>query len=447
MPKFELLPFQAEFFLSEKKFPAFVGGIATGKTLTLLLKIWRACERYPGIRALIVRKEYTDLRDSTIADFERYFGVKINRAEKSFAFSNGSEILFRHGGELNVLKNLNLGIVGIEQAEEFEDATAFDFLRDRLRQKVRGLKTRQLCIIANPNGHNWIWERWKANPPSDEYHLVHATTWDNEGNLPEDFLEDLKRMETEAPLHYKRYVLASWDDFEADDVLFTSDDIRQAIEREVGGRSLYRVMAIDPAWAEDEFAYAIVDWYGYRYQCKVVDGWDHTDLMVSTGKVLSLMQEWKPDLVVVDEVGVGAGVLARIREVAKVDIVGFNSVRKDQMRHPDRYKDLRAEAYFTLKDNFHLLKIPVDDTLAGQLATIRFYYLSDGRKAIISKHEILKRARKEGRRFHSPDRADALAMAFYYAYREGKRLYDPWEMVGPFAQPKVEIGATELLKH
>ena len=179
----KLVPFQDKFLFSQSRFPALCAGIGTGKTYMLLLKIWKFCEDYPNTLALIARKEYTDLRDSTLKDFERYFEVSID-SNKEYAFKNGSKIMFRHAAELNVLKNINLSIAGIEQAEEFENDEQFNFIRDRLRRDNAPLQ--QLCIVANANGHNWIWRRWINNPQSG-YEISVASTFDNALNLPADF--------------------------------------------------------------------------------------------------------------------------------------------------------------------------------------------------------------------------------------------------------------------
>ena len=57
----------------------------------------------------------------------------------------------------------------------------------------------------------------------------------------------------------------------------------------------------------------------------------------------------------------------------------------------------------------HYLKILPDQTLAEQLASIRFEYRSErGLKAIVSKDKM----KHDG--IKSPDRADALMMAIYY---------------------------------
>ena len=54
------------------------------------------------------------------------------------------------------------------------------------------------------------------------------------------------------------------------------------------------------------------------------------------------------------------------------------------------------------------IKIAADRKLQEQLLTIRYKYMSNGKKALVSKDEMRKNGVK------SPDRADALAMAVYF---------------------------------
>lgn len=196
-----LIPQQAEFSLSQKRFVCFIGGIGTGKTYMMLLKIVKFCQKYPNAVAMIVRKEYTDLRDSTIIDFTRYFKATPNTS-RDVNFENGSKLMFRHAGEVGKdnLKNMSLDIVGVEQAEELQDRDAFSHIRDRMRGKAcpvldsNGVPVldkfgkpdyfQQIILIANANGHNWLWDMWIHNPESEEFHLIQATTFDNERNLP-----------------------------------------------------------------------------------------------------------------------------------------------------------------------------------------------------------------------------------------------------------------------
>ncbi len=224
-----LLPYQDKFLFSTKRYCAMISAIGTGKTFMALLKVWRFCQDYPGSRWLIIRKEYTDLRDSTMKDFELYFGVKINKQSKSYTTPNGSEILFRHGEEIspNVLKNMNLSGFFIEQAEEFKTEQTFVWLQDRLRKS--GSPYRQGLIIANSDGHNWCWRLFIHNPPSDDYMCVEATTFDNEVNLPADFVKDMRLKEIIAPNHYKRMVMNQHDIQDEGDLLLTNEQIERAM--------------------------------------------------------------------------------------------------------------------------------------------------------------------------------------------------------------------------
>lgn len=233
--------YQDLFLSSQSKFPALIGAIGTGKTLCLLTKVHEYCEAFPGSTGLIIRKEFTDLKDSTMKDFQQYFQCAIG-SDKNYYLPNGSMIMFRHGDELDVLKNINLAIAGIEQAEEFKTDMQFQFIRDRLRQ-INGAKVRPLCIIANAHGHNWIWKLWINQAEevveidkstgqfqyiNGQYDAITANTFANESNLPQDFIADLKRMEKESPNHFRQYVMNSFEEMQEDDYVFSFDELLES---------------------------------------------------------------------------------------------------------------------------------------------------------------------------------------------------------------------------
>lgn len=413
-----LKPFQDKFLFSEVRYPALIAGIGTGKTYMLLLKIWRFCETYPNTLALIVRKEYTDLRDSTLKDFERYFGVTSD-SNKEYHFANGSVIMFRHGGELNVLKNINLTIVGVEQAEEFDTDETFTYLRDRLRRD--NAPYRQLCIIGNTRGHNWIWRLWKNNPQVG-YDLTEATTFENSDNLPDDFIEDLKRMEKESPNHYRQYVANSWEEVEADDYLFTWDLLQQSMHLNLPDKSIHRVMGIDVArFGGDETVFTIIENKGISLWEQIfIEGHRSKDLMWTVGRAIDLRREFKIGLVVVDDDGVGGGVVDRLRE-SNIQVVDFKGAEKP--KDEEQFGNRRAEGFFKLREMITngYLKIFNNHELLDQLLTIRYKYTSKGTKLMISKDEM----RKEG--IKSPDKADALMMAVSASERPiSKQEFNPY---------------------
>jgi hypothetical protein len=383
-----------------------VSAIGTGKTLMLLEKIKEFCENYPNSLALICRKEYTDLRDSTIKDWTRYYPELPVDGNKEVAFPNRSKIMFRHAAELNVLKNINLSIAGIEQAEEFENEEQFTFIRDRLRRDNAPLQ--QLCVIANANGHNWIWRKW-VNNPQKGYDITTATTWDNEINLPKAFLDDLKVMETDAPHHYKQFVLNDFQETDSDDALFTASKVYESAKLLFPHFGAYgRIMAIDVArYGDDETVFSVIEKVSPINFIQIhQETWRNHSLMETVGKTLDLKRQLNIDLLVVDDAGLGGGVTDRLREL-KYKIMAFNGAGHSP--NPS-YLNVRCDAFFNLKDMIdrQQLKIMNDFELQEQLLSVKIKYRSNELKSIVSKEDM----RKEG--LKSPDRADALAMACYY---------------------------------
>src|SRR3990167_471525 len=378
--------YQDRFLSCESKFPCCKAGIGTGKTLLMLVKIYQYCEKYPGTTALIVRKEFTDLHDSTIKDFQQYFSCKVG-SDKNYTLPCGSKIMFRHAAEIEVLKNINLGIAGIEQAEEFEDDKQFQFIRDRLRQN-NGATVRPLIIIANANGHNWIHQLWMASSEREEIDLVTgqyyykkgeyecftATTFANERNLPSDFILDCRAKEIEAPNHYKQYILNDDDITQQDDFVFTFQELEEARKREYAHREGYGIRLV---------AYAI-------------------------GRVISITSELQADGKIIDEDGIGGGPLdvinANIRDVED-QYKGFRN--KQYSYDENRYfGNPRTHCVFVLKEMIMKGHISlVDESLCQELLTLRYTFMTDGRRILISKEKL----RKEG--IKSPNKADSLIMA------------------------------------
>lgn len=406
----KLNPYQEKFLLSKKRYPAMVSAIGTGKTMMMLSKIWRFCEKHPDTLALIVRKEFTDLRDSTIKDFTTYFGVVPN-SDKEYHFANGSQIMFRHGAELFVLKNVNLTIFAIEQAEEFETDEQFIFLRDRLRRK--NAPYRQGLVIANANGHNWIWRLW-INNPGKNYEVFQATTFDNAHNLPDDFIEDLMEMEIDAPNHYKQYVMNRHDVVESADLILSSEDLdlSLALSSRAMGSPGGCILSLDVARFGDDFnvASALEGRGSYKFEQTLDEEWGGLDTMKTTGKTIDLIHSIKPEVVVIDGDGLGAGVVDRMREL-KYPVIEFRGGKI--ARHQDKFFNRRSEGFLDTSDLIKRtwLKILDKEEVKNQLLSIKYTFDSKGRKQVESKKDMKKRG------LVSPNHADSLMMAVYYRRR------------------------------
>ena len=129
------------------------------------------------------------------------------------------------------------------------------------------------------------------------------------------------------------------------------------------------------------------------------------DTMQVAGWVAAAVREHKPSRVYIDEIGVGAGVLDRLRELGH-PARGVNVAQRAQ--EEDRFVNQRAEGYWRLRELFEqgLIRIPDDNELIGELSSMRYNYDSRGRIKIESKDEMRRRG------LPSPDKADALMLAF-----------------------------------
>ena len=106
-----------------------------------------------------------------------------------------------------------------------------------------------------------------------------------------------------------------------------------------------------------------------------------------------------------DGTGVGTGVVDRLSQLG-VPVIGVDVGGK--ARRPSQFADLRAEIFWEVA---RLLRedaasIPNDSVLVGQLLALRYDVSSTGRIRLESKTKLRHRG------VASPDRADALALAF-----------------------------------
>lgn len=106
-----------------------------------------------------------------------------------------------------------------------------------------------------------------------------------------------------------------------------------------------------------------------------------------------------------DEIGVGAGVVDRLKEQG-VPVRGINVARR--ARQDTIFANVRAEGYWRLKELFASgqISIPNAHQLMGELAALRYSYDSQGRVLMESKEAMRQRG------LPSPDKADALMLAF-----------------------------------
>lgn len=414
---FNLTKPQANFILSEKRYPAFVGGWGTGKSTALIAKAMYLSETYPNNLGVIFRKEYTDLRDSTVRDFENYTGLKVS-SEGAVKLGNKSEILFRHMEQMNNIQNLNLGWFGVEQAEEFDSDEEFFKLHGRLR---RDACQRTGFIIANTNGHNWIFNLWKLGKDAD-YPLFESSAVDVAGYIPKDTLESWEKLKESKPKIYNRFVLNSWEESDTVDIIVPSDRVEAAKKRDVGlGFPIRRVVAVDVArYGDDKTVFYAIEGCPRFRRVMAKEVHEKKSTMETVGLAqLFAKKHGHIQTFAVDEIGVGSGVVDRLRELDR-HVIPINSAERSMV--PTGFYNRRAEMWGTAGQMFEdgLVQVLPDDKEGNEeLSWMKFKAVkSNGEYQVEAKDEVKKRF---GR---SPDNADALVYGLW-AVRNAKPSGEP----------------------
>lgn len=145
------------------------------------------------------------------------------------------------------------------------------------------------------------------------------------------------------------------------------------------------------------------------------------DTMTVVGYVIEAIEEFQPALVVIDEGGVGGGIVDRLKE-QRYKIRGVNFGNKS--RNPMMWGNLRAQMWGAMRDWLKTGKIPNDRGLKADLTGPMYKPDSKGAIFLESKKDM------KARGLASPDAADALAVTFAFpvAHREvvDKRTPKPY---------------------
>lgn len=177
------------------------------------------------------------------------------------------------------------------------------------------------------------------------------------------------------------------------------------LEPRAGGAS--PVAAVDPARFGPDATCVCVRWGPCVPDLMLLQGETSTTEVASWVRALLSDARLREDggTVVVDEVGLGGGVLDRLDE-AGWPAAGFNGGRSPE--DEDRFFNARAESYWHLRRRLEAgtIALPDDEELFRELLAVRWRPTSRGLVQLEAKRDVKARL---GR---SPDRADALAMAF-----------------------------------
>ena len=153
-------PKQKEFMLAKAKYVAFGGGRGGGKSWSVREKAKRLALKWEGIKILIIRKTYTDLRDNHIlplrADLPETL-APYKEADKAFCFRNGSRIkcsYFANDTDALKYQGQEYDVIFLEEATQFTEMV-FQVLKACLRGANNFPK--RMYLTCNPDGVGFLW--------------------------------------------------------------------------------------------------------------------------------------------------------------------------------------------------------------------------------------------------------------------------------------------------
>ena len=228
---------QLDFINSPARHPALVAGYGAGKSHAGLLRGFKLKTFHDHVLG-IYAPTYALLRDIWYPKLEDYCTrynllYHLNRTEKVMRIKHFGSIIFRSMEEPE-------SIIGYEVHDSIVDEidtlkkpkaeTAWKRIVARQRRKKPDKSPNTTAAMTTPEGFNFVYDRWKKSP-GESYHLMHASTYDNQDFLPEDYIPSLK--ESYDPLMLEAYLKGQFVNMQRGRVYYTYEQEKHKVNMNI----------------------------------------------------------------------------------------------------------------------------------------------------------------------------------------------------------------------
>lgn len=212
---------QKLFFKARRRFIGYGGARGGGKTWSVRMKAMLLASRYAGIKILIVRRSFQELRDNHILPLQMELRdiARWKEQEKRFIFPNGSYIRFGYcSAERDVLQyqGQEFDIIFIDEATQL---TEYQF--QTFKGCLRGVSgfPKRMYLTCNPGGVGHAWVKrlfidrlYHGDERADDYEFIQAKVTDNPVLMERD--PEYIRMLESLPYELREaWLNGSWDVF------------------------------------------------------------------------------------------------------------------------------------------------------------------------------------------------------------------------------------------
>lgn len=271
-----------------------------------------------------------------------------------------------------------------------------DVMFSKILRMVGGVTNGKIVQLGNPFERNHFFNAFKQ----DRYEKI-IIDWRQalkEGRITQEFLDEAK--ETIDDIDWQVFYECNFPD-SVSDALIPLSKIEEAVNRNLPEGIVH--FGGDIARFGSDSTIAVI-----RKGAKItlIEKMQKQDTMQTVGAFRRIIDEEKPQAIRIDVIGVGAGVVDKLNEDEyNVDGINVASSAVDS----EKFSNVRAEMFWGLRERFLKddISIPDDGELVKQLSEIRYSFNSRGQVVIEGKEKMKRRGLK------SPDKADAIALAFY----------------------------------
>jgi phage terminase large subunit len=251
----------------------------------------------------------------------------------------------------------------------------------------------------------------------DRWHTLHVNCL----HVPraQGHIEDIKAKYGENSNAWRVRVVGAFPTAD-DETVIPLELVQSAVDRSVSSLEYYPVWGVDIARFGDGRT-AIAKRQANRLLEPIIH-WSGIDLMATAGRIKAeydgTSHEMRPSQILIDAIGLGAGVYDRCRElslpVRAINVGEAAATRENCMR-------LRDELWFKGREWFQnkLCSIPQDDALIAELTSPTYTFTSTGKMVVEAKADMKKRG------LRSPDLADAFLLTFACGERRKQRYRKP----------------------
>jgi hypothetical protein len=189
---------------SRKRYPAMVAGFGAGKTEGLITRCLTLKFAYPENDIAYYLPTYDLVNTIVFPRLEEALaGYGMIEGEDFKTNKSQSPAITIFGCGKIILRTMDRPqrIIGYEVADSLVDE--LDTLKQddaemvwrkilgRNRQKKADGSGNTVAVGTTPEGFRFVYDRWKKNPPNEQYELIKASTYSNAHNLPDDYIPDL----------------------------------------------------------------------------------------------------------------------------------------------------------------------------------------------------------------------------------------------------------------